>query len=215
MHVYLQCLSFSTISKWQQFNSNLIVKKRTRSQSSIATKRGSMVQSYCQGKLTVWLRFTQTTLWISSATTRMLWVISKSEASHVDLNRADSSTESYYPCTSLRGITTEQYQLGVVHKYMRKMTNVKISQIWSRLGQFLIHDVSPSTIMMSGCMPGVNKTSTHWSISPGSMARRLECHSNWIYPVDGGKEREDVKSSKQTSCHWPTTHTDGWKRAED
>lgn len=96
-----------------------------------------------------------------------------------------------------------------------KMTNVKISQIWSRLGQFLIHDVSPSTIMMSGCMPGVNKTSTHWSISPGSMARRLECHSNWIYPVDGGKEREDVKSSKQTSCHWPTTHTDGWKRAED
>lgn len=120
MHVYLQCLSFSTISKWQQFNSNLIVKKRTRSQSSIATKRGSMVQSYCQGKLTVWLRFTQTTLWISSATTRMLWVISKSEASHVDLNRADSSTESCYPCTSLRGITTEQYQLGVVHKYMRK-----------------------------------------------------------------------------------------------
>lgn len=46
MHVYLQCLSFSTISKWQQFNSNLIVKKRTRSQSSIATKRGRRAARY-------------------------------------------------------------------------------------------------------------------------------------------------------------------------
>lgn len=54
MHVYLQCLSFSTISKWQQFNSNLIVKKRTRSQSSIATKRkhGTVILSVSPDSMT-------------------------------------------------------------------------------------------------------------------------------------------------------------------